>query len=190
MARLQSAETVAAKENTPYWLILLAIVDSILPIAIALLILKRIAAGKKLGKGAKAGICVGIASLPWWHWCSGPCSSAAAAHRQRQLPLRAQPLPRLPKAPQLRKKQRDGSCLWNCPRPTQAAALGCHIYLMEDGTFSVAYDYTADNAGIEAAKGTYVDNGDGTLDPDRSGWHGAHRRRCCQQGKLTFHQHK
>lgn len=41
--------------------------------------------------------------------------------------------------------------------------LGCHIYLMEDGTFSVAYDYTADNAGIEAAKGTYVDNGDGTL---------------------------
>ena len=41
--------------------------------------------------------------------------------------------------------------------------LGCHIYLMEDGSFSVAYDYTADNAGIEAAKGTYVDNGDGTL---------------------------
>ena len=41
--------------------------------------------------------------------------------------------------------------------------LGCHIYLMEDGSFSVAYDYTADNAGIEAAKGIYVDNGDGTL---------------------------
>ena len=41
--------------------------------------------------------------------------------------------------------------------------LGCHIYLMEDGTFSVAYDYTADNTGIEAAKGTYADNGDGTL---------------------------
>ena len=41
--------------------------------------------------------------------------------------------------------------------------LGCHVYLMEDGTFSVAYDYTADNTGIEAAKGTYVDNGDGTL---------------------------
>ena len=34
---------------------------------------------------------------------------------------------------------------------------------MEDGTFSVAYDYTADNAGIESAKGTYADNGDGTL---------------------------
>ena len=41
--------------------------------------------------------------------------------------------------------------------------LGCHVYLMEDGTFSVAYDYTADNAGIEAAKGTYADNADGTL---------------------------
>ena len=34
---------------------------------------------------------------------------------------------------------------------------------MEDGTFSVAYDYTADNAGIEAAKGTYAENADGTL---------------------------
>lgn len=41
--------------------------------------------------------------------------------------------------------------------------LDCHIYLMEDGTFSVTYDYTADNTGIEAAKGTYADNGDGTL---------------------------
>ena len=41
--------------------------------------------------------------------------------------------------------------------------LGCHIYLMQDGTFSVTYDYTADNTGIEAAKGTYADNGDGTL---------------------------
>ena len=37
--------------------------DSILLIAIALLILKRIPAGKKLGKGAKAGICVGIAAV-------------------------------------------------------------------------------------------------------------------------------
>lgn len=37
--------------------------DSILLIAIALLLLKRIPAGKKLGKGAKAGICVGIAAV-------------------------------------------------------------------------------------------------------------------------------
>lgn len=37
--------------------------DSILLVAIALLILKRIPAGKKLGKGAKAGICVGIAAV-------------------------------------------------------------------------------------------------------------------------------
>ena len=41
--------------------------------------------------------------------------------------------------------------------------LGCHIYLMEGGSYTVTYDYTADNTGIEAAKGTYVDNGDGTL---------------------------
>ena len=43
-----SIAIAAAVDNTPYWLILLAIVDSILLIAIVLLILKRIPAGKKL----------------------------------------------------------------------------------------------------------------------------------------------
>ena len=69
-------------DNTPYWLILLAIVDSILLIAIVLLILRRIPDGKKLGKGAKAGICVGIAAvvaLVFWAMFFRSSAPAAAA---------------------------------------------------------------------------------------------------------------
>ena len=79
-----SIAIAAAVDNTPYWLILLAIVDSILLIAIALLILKRIPAGKKLGKGAKVGICVGVAAvvaLVFWamFFRNGSAPAAAAS---------------------------------------------------------------------------------------------------------------
>ncbi len=33
--------------------------------------------------------------------------------------------------------------------------LGCHVYLREDGTFSITYDYTEDAKDIEAAKGSW-----------------------------------
>ena len=52
--RANSIAIAAAVDNTPYWLILLAIVDSILLIAIVLLILKRIPAGKKLERSPNA----------------------------------------------------------------------------------------------------------------------------------------
>lgn len=49
-----SIAIAATVDNTPYWIILLAIVDSILLIAIVLLILKRIPAGKKLERSPNA----------------------------------------------------------------------------------------------------------------------------------------
>ena len=114
-----SIAIAAAVDNTPYWLILLAIVDSILLIAIVLLLLKRIPTIKSRARAQRSASA--WASLPWWHWYSGPCSSAAAAHRLRRLPLRAQPLPKLLKAPQPRQKKPRTACLWSCPRPTRAA---------------------------------------------------------------------
>lgn len=48
-----SIAIAAAVDNTPYWLILLAIVDSILLIAIVLLILKRIPAGKSWARAQR-----------------------------------------------------------------------------------------------------------------------------------------
>ena len=158
-----SIAVAAAVDNTPYWLILLAVVDSILLIAIVLLILKRIPAGKKLGKGAKAGICVGIVAvvaLVFWtmFFRSGSAPAAAASSESAAASETAESTA----APAETEGAKDGLFM-ELSQTDAGGWLGCHVYLMEDGTFSVAYDYTADNAGIEAAKGTYVDNGDGTL---------------------------
>ena len=152
----------AAVDNTPYWLILLAIVDSILLIAIVLLLLKRIPDDKKPGKGAKVSICVGIAAvvaLVFWamFFRSGSAPAAAASSESA-----AAAEPAESTAAPAEEEAKDGVFM-ELSQTDAGGWLGCHIYLMEDGTFSVTYDYTADNTGIEAAKGTYADNGDGTL---------------------------
>ena len=71
--------------------------DSILLVAIALLILKRIPAGKKLGKGAKAGICVGIAAvvaLVFWAMFCRSGLWGAAFYDEGERRYRFNPCPR------------------------------------------------------------------------------------------------
>ena len=41
--------------------------------------------------------------------------------------------------------------------------LGCLVCLMQDGSYTVTYDYNAENAGVESEKGTYEIGADGTL---------------------------
>ena len=156
-----SIAIAAAVDNTPYWLILLAIVDSILLIAIVLLLLKRIPNDKKPGKGAKVGICVGIVAvvaLVFWAMFfrsgSAPAAKASSESAAASEPAESTAAPA---------EEAKNGVFMELSQTDAGGWLGCHIYLMEDGTFSVAYDYTADNTGIEAAKGTYADNGDGTL---------------------------
>ena len=155
-----SIAIAAAVDNTPYWLILLAIVDSILLIAIVLLILKRIPAGKKLGKGAKAGICVGIAAvvaLVFWAMffrsssvsVATACSESAAASETAESTAASE-------------KATDGLFM-ELSQTDAGGWLGCHVYLMQDGSYSVTYDYNAENAGVEGEKGTYEIGADGTL---------------------------
>ena len=180
-----SIAIAAAVDNTPYWLILLATVDIILLIAIVLLILKRIPDNKKPGKGAKAGICVGIAAvvaLVFWAMffrsgiapaAAATSESAAAANADGTISYTLEitesntsvvcnPTGTLDPGAASAAPAMKG-LLVELSQKDAGGWLGCHIYLMEDGTFSVTYDYTADNTGIEAAKGTYADNGDGTL---------------------------
>ena len=155
-----SIAIAAAVDNTPYWLILLAIVDSILLIAIVLLILKRIPAGKKLGKGAKAGICVGIAAvvaLVFWamFFRSGSAPAAAASSESAAASETAESTA----APE---EATDGLFM-ELSQTDAGGWLGCHVYLMQDGSYSVTYDYNAENAGVEGEKGTYEIGADGTL---------------------------
>ena len=155
-----SIAIAAAVDNTPYWLILLAIVDSILLIAIVLLLLKRIPAGKKLGKGAKAGICVGIAAvvaLVFWamFFRSGSAPAAAASSESVAASETAE-------STAASEEATDGLFM-ELSQTDAGGWLGCHVYLMQDGSYTVTYDYNAENADVEGEKGTYEIGADGTL---------------------------
>ena len=154
-----SIAIAAAVDNTPYWLILLAIVDSILLIAIVLLLLKRIPAGKKLGKGAKAGICVGIAAVValvfWAMFFRSDSVSAAASSESAASSETAE-------STAASEEATDGLFM-ELSQTDAGGWLGCHVYLMQDGSYSVTYDYNAENAGVEGEKGTYEIGADGTL---------------------------
>ena len=155
-----SIAIAAAVDNTPYWLILLAIVDSILLIAIVLLILKRIPAGKKLGKGAKAGICVGITAvvaLVFWamFFRSSSVSVATASSESAASSETAE-------STAASEEATDGLFM-ELSQTDAGGWLGCHVYLMQDGSYTVTYDYNAENAGVEGEKGTYEIGADGTL---------------------------
>ena len=156
-----SIAIAAAVDNTPYWLILLAIVDSILLIAIVLLILKRIPAGKKLGKGAKAGICVGIAAvvaLVFWamFFRSSSVSVATASSESAASSETAE------STAASAEEAKDGLFM-ELSQTDAGGWLGCHVYLMQDGSYTVTYDYNAENAGVEGEKGAYEIGADGTL---------------------------
>ena len=154
-----SIAIAAAVDNTPYWLILLAIVDSILLIAIALLILKRIPAGKKLGKGPKAGICVGIVAVValvfWAMFFRSSVTTAATSSESAAVSETAE-------STAASEEAKDGVFM-ELSQTDAGGWLGCHVYLMEDGSYSVTYDYNAENAGVEGEKGTYEIGADGTL---------------------------
>ena len=151
----------AAVDNTPYWLILLAIVDSILLIAIVLLLLKRIPDDKKPGKGAKVGICVGIAAvvaLVFWamFFRSGSAPAAAASSESAAASETAESTA----APA--EEAKDGVFM-ELSQTDAGGWLGCHVCLMQDGSYTVTYDYNAENTGVEGEKGTYEIGADGTL---------------------------
>ena len=156
-----SIAIAAAVDNAPYWLILLAIVDSILLIAIVLLILKRIPAGKKLGKGAKAGISVGIAAvvaLVFWAMFfrsgSAPAAAASSESAAASEPAESTAAPA--------EEAKDGVFM-ELSQTDAGGWLGCHVCLMQDGSHTVTYDYNAENTGVEGEKGTYAIGADGAL---------------------------
>ena len=154
-----SIAIAAAVDNTPYWLILLAIVDSILLIAIVLLILKRIPAGKKLGKGPKAGICVGIVAVValvfWAMFFRSSVTTAATSSESAASSETAESTAASAEA-------KDGLFM-ELSQTDAGGWLGCHVYLMQDGSYTVTYDYNAENADVEGEKGTYQIGADGTL---------------------------
>lgn len=159
-----SIAVAAAADTTPYWLILLALVDILILIAIALLALRMMPVGQTLGKGAKAGICVVIAAVVavvfWAMFFRGSSvrksASAESISTSETVPAESEA------ASEPEASEADDLFL-ELSQTDAGGWLGCHVYLMQDGSYSVTYDYTAENAGIEAEKGTFEIGADGTI---------------------------
>ncbi len=162
----------AAVDTSPYWLVLLIILDAAVVSAAVLYFLKD----KKFNIGIKVAIIIAITavtSLIFW-LCffktgSAPSggntsqtnsSGSSENSESEQIEENSQSNPEQQPA-ESNPDQPEGqlvemSCIAN-------GWLGCHVYVMTDGTFSIAYDYNEENSNVTAETGTWVENVDGTL---------------------------
>lgn len=164
-----SAAVAAAADTSPYWLVLLVVLDTAVLAAALFVFLGRTKLKEKLNLGVKIGIVVALAAvlaLIFWA-CFFRSSGVAAAD-----PNASQDVP----------TQSDAPAQTDTPAPSETPAqagdvflqmdgagidgndwLKCHAILLSDGTFTITVDYNAENAGIETDNGTWTENGDGSL---------------------------
>ena len=165
-----SAAVAAAADTSPYWLVLLVVLDTAVIAAALFVFLGRTKLQERLNLGVKISIVVVLAAalaLIFWA-CFFRSGGVAAAD-----PNASQDVPAQSEAP----VQTDS------PAPSEPPAqtgdvflqmdghgtgegnewLACHAILLSDGTFTITVDYNAENAGIETDSGTWTENEDGSL---------------------------
>lgn len=165
-----SAAVAAAADTSPYWLVLLVVLDTAVIAAALFVFLGRTKLKERLNLGVKISIVVVLAAalaLIFWA-CFFRSGGVAAAD-----PNASQDVPAQSEAP----VQTDS------PAPSEPPAqtgdvflqmdghgtgegnewLACHAILLSDGTFTITVDYNAENAGIETDSGTWTENEDGSL---------------------------
>jgi len=164
-----SAAVAAAADTSPYWPVLLVVLDTAVIAAALFVFLGRTALKEKLNIGVKIGIVVALAAvlaLIFWA-CFFRSGGVAAAdpNASQDVPVQseapAQTDASAPSKPQAQTGdvflQMDGAGIdgndW----------LKCHAILRNDGTFLITVDYNAENAGIETDSGTWAENEDGSL---------------------------
>ena len=152
-----SAAVAAAADTSPYWLVLLVVLDTAVLAAALFVFLGRTKFKEKLNTGVKIGIVVVLATvlaLTFWacFFRSGGVAAADPNASQEQ-PTQSEP----PAQTGDVFLQLDGAGIdgndW----------LKCHATLLTDGTFTITVDYNAENAGIETDSGTWTENEDGSL---------------------------
>ena len=164
-----SAAVAAAADTSPYWLMLLVILDTAVISAALLVFLGRTKLKEKLNIGVKIGIVVvtaAVLALIFWA-CFFRSSGVAAAdpNASQDVPTQSEE-PTQTDAPAASEPsaqagdvflQMDGAGIdgndW----------LKCHATLLNDGTFTITVDYNAENAEIETDSGSWTENEDGSL---------------------------
>ena len=166
-----SAAVAAAADTSPYWLVLLVVLDTAVISAALFVFLGRTKLKEKLNIGIKIGMVVAVAAilaLIFWA-CFFRSGGVAAADPDASQPAQSEPV------------QSEGPVESEEPAPSQEPAgdvfvqmegsgvgdenawLVTHVTLRNDGTFTITVDYGADNAGIETDTGTWTKAEDGSL---------------------------
>ena len=157
-----SIAIAVAADTSPYWVILLAILDVAVVSAVVLVLLRK----KQLKRPVKAGIVAGIAAVGalvcWGLFFANPApaqsdSTSAAASGSTAESTASSTAAQQPAAEGV-VMQMDGT-----GDGAENAWLACHITLNEDGSFLLTWDYNAENSGIEGDKGTWEKAEDGTI---------------------------
>ena len=157
-----SAAVKVEADNTPYWYCLVALVNAIMLSVILILLLKALGV-KKLGWIGLLifVVMIALSLLLTWALYLRSGSSARSTATETESAVEPQPTeaPAEPEAPAE-------------AQPAEAAAaesseggmelyelangwLGCHVNLNTDNTFTVTYDYNAENAGIVSDSGKW-----------------------------------
>ena len=159
-----SAAVKVEADNTPYWYCLVALVNAIMLSVILILLLKAFGV-KKLGWIVLLIFVVVIALALLLTWAlflrSGSSSRSAttevepaAKPQQTKAPAEAEPAAPAEAEPAeaVAAESSEGSMeLYELAN----GWLGCHVNLNADNTFTVAYDYNAENAGIVSDSGKW-----------------------------------
>ena len=166
-----SIAVAVAADTSPYWVILLALLDVAVLSALVLVLLR----GKALKLPVKAGIVAGIAVIAalvcYAAFFSAPAasgsaggstSSAASDTAAEETPAGEAPAEETPATAETAADgvamQMDGT-----GDGAEGSWLGVHITLNDDGTFVLTWDYNAENSGIEGDRGSWEQAEDGTI---------------------------
>ena len=147
-------------DNTPYWYMLVALLDGILIGAMIIILLKLTAfKDKKLGW---LGVVIVIAAaaiallLTWALFLRGASAKTSDGANAEAVEPSDNTESESTAPAVADEKSFDGMELYDLAD----FWLGCHVYINSDNTFSIAYDYTEDAQGIEASKGTWEQTSD------------------------------
>ena len=150
----------AAADTSPYWLVLLVVLDTAVLSAALFVFLNRSKWKDSVKIPTRVAIVVVIAlvfTLIFWAAFFRTGGVAAADGDQQS------PSPTASETVQPTQSSAPSADAYLTLTGTGDGWLVCNVVLMGDNTFTVAFDYNAENAGIQTDSGTWVLNDDGSI---------------------------
>ena len=179
-----SAAVQVESDNTPYWYALVALFNAIVLAVILILILKMTAfRNKKLGWRGWLIFLIILAiaaAVLWFGFLQLKPKAKTASTEPAAVETQATEQPAATEAPKAEEVPAEQAVVESAApagiSPETGMELydladfwlGCHVNINADNTFTVAYDYNAENAGIVSASGTWerVSDTELTLKPE------------------------